>query len=96
MMAFLEEGEGIVIFPEGTYYRNIMGPGQKGLIRLVRSRIDVPFVPVGIRYGSKGGRTEVCITYGRPLYDDSTMDTDDLHRRIMDEIAELSGLKESL
>ena len=85
-----------MIFPEGTYYRNKMGLGRKGLIRMVRSRTRVPFIPVGIHYGWEGGRTTVQIKYGRPLYDDSTMDTNDLLRRIMDQIADLSGLKESL
>jgi 1-acyl-sn-glycerol-3-phosphate acyltransferase len=32
----LEKGEGVVIFPEGTYYRNKMGPGQTGMVRFVQ------------------------------------------------------------
>jgi 1-acyl-sn-glycerol-3-phosphate acyltransferase len=44
----LEKGEGVVIFPEGTYYHNKMGPGQTGMVRCGRSRLKLPFIPVGI------------------------------------------------
>ncbi len=66
MIQVLNEGEGLVVFPEGTYYRNRMGPGRPGLVRLILSRLSLPFVPVGIRYAGQEGRERVSIRFGRP------------------------------
>ena len=87
----LGEGEGIVVFPEGTYYRNRMGPGHVGLIRMIMSRSNVPFIPTGIRYQASGGYTEVRIEFGRPIYRDSSANAYLVVDRIMEEIARLSG-----
>lgn len=95
MARYLEQGEGIVIFPEGTYHTNRMGPGRAGLIRMIQSRLAVPFIPVGIRYAREGRRTRVQVRYGEPL-EASPGDADRLFRRIMGEIARLSGLCYSL
>ena len=56
-IAFLQKGEGIVIFPEGTYYRDKMGPGQIGMVKFVLSRLALPLIPVGITYTAGGRRT---------------------------------------
>ncbi|MFH1488442.1 MAG: lysophospholipid acyltransferase family protein [Pseudomonadota bacterium] len=95
VVAFLKNGEGMVIFPEGTYYRDAMGPGQRGLIRMVRSRLKVPLIPVGVRYEKKGWRSRVCIRFGSPLVDDPGRDPDSLLEKIMSEIALLSGLEQA-
>lgn len=87
----LGEGEGVVVFPEGTYYRNRMGSGHVGLIRMIMSRSKVPFIPTGVRYEAKGLRTEVQIKFGRPIYRDSSANTDLFVDQIMKEIARLSG-----
>ncbi|MBN1832129.1 MAG: 1-acyl-sn-glycerol-3-phosphate acyltransferase [Deltaproteobacteria bacterium] len=86
-----EEGEGLVVFPEGTYYRNRMGPGHVGLIRMIMSRSKVPFIPTGVRYEARGRHTEVQIKFGRPFYRDSSFNADLLVDQIMMEIARLSG-----
>ena len=88
----LEKGEGLVIFPEGTYYRNKMGPGQLGIVRFVRSRLALPFVPVGINYSSPGGRILVRINFGKPFYADSALPADAFVNSMMESIAQLSGL----
>jgi 1-acyl-sn-glycerol-3-phosphate acyltransferase len=88
----LEKGEGVVIFPEGTYYRNKMGPGQTGIVRFVRSRLALPFVPVGINYSSPGGRILVRINFGKPFYANSTLPADAFVNSMMEKIARLSGL----
>ena len=87
----LGEGQGVVVFPEGTYYRNRMGPGHVGLIRMIVSRSKVPFIPTGVRYEARGRYTEVQIKFGRPIYRDSSANTDLFVEQIMKEIARLSG-----
>jgi 1-acyl-sn-glycerol-3-phosphate acyltransferase len=88
----LKKGEGFVIFPEGTYYRNKMGPGQIGMVRFVLARLALPFVPVGINYSSNRGRILVRINFGKPFYADSTLSADTLVNSMMEKIAQLSGL----
>jgi len=88
----LEKGEGVVIFPEGTYYRNKMGPGQTGMVRFVLSRLKLPFIPVGINYAANGWRTRVRINFGKTFHTDPTLAADAFVNRMMKEIAALSGL----
>ena len=88
----LEKGEGVVIFPEGTYYRNKMGPGQTGMVRFVLSRLKLPFIPVGINYAANGWRTRVRINFGKAFHTDPTLVADAFVSRMMKEIAALSGL----
>ncbi len=88
----LEKGEGVVIFPEGTYYRNKMGPGQTGMIRFVLSRLKLPFIPVGINYAANGRRTRVRINFGKAFHTDPTLAADTFVNHMMKEIAALSGL----
>ena len=92
MIELLKKGEGIVIFPEGTYYENRMGPGRPGLVKMVFSRAAFPFIPVGIRYMRKGRRNLVRIHFGRPIYKDSVENAEGLLQRIMQDIARLSSL----
>ncbi len=86
VLELLKKGEGIVVFPEGTYYKGRMGPGKKGLIRLVMGRVDVPFIPVGIRYEKRGLRTEVVIKYGIPILPPDKCHIGDFINDIMDQI----------
>lgn len=90
----LEKGEGVVIFPEGTYYRNKMGPGQTGMVKFVLSRLKLPFIPVGINYaaGGRRQRVHVRIHFGKALHADPTLPADTFVNRMMTEIASLSGL----
>lgn len=92
VVELLGEGEGVVVFPEGTCYRNRMGPGHPGLIRMIRSHSASPFIPVGICYSAKRWCTEVHVNFGRPIYEDSSDRADILLAEIMKEIARLSGL----
>ena len=92
MIEYLRKGEGIVIFPEGTYFKNKMGPGRVGLIRMVLSRSTVPFIPVGMNYSRKRGQALAQMNFGEPVYSSPSAKADDLIREIMAEIAQLSGL----
>ena len=92
LISLLREGEGAVVFPEGTYYSNKMGPGHVGMIRLILSRVTPPFIPVGVRYSRKGFRTLVQVNFGKPFYAESGTSPNTLLDHMMKQIAELSGL----
>lgn len=91
IMENIKKGEGVVLFPEGTYYRDCMGMGHAGLIRMILSRSAVPFIPVGIRYIQRGWRTEVRMVIGEPVFRHSLKNAYEYVDRIMKDIARLSG-----
>ncbi len=84
---------GLVVFPEGTYYRNRMGSGHVGLIRLIHAQIKVSFVPVGIRYSGEGMRKRVEIKFGKTVSWEPSMEPEDFLALAMKEIRTLSGLE---
>jgi 1-acyl-sn-glycerol-3-phosphate acyltransferase len=88
----LKKGEGVVIFPEGTYYRNKMGPGQIGMVRFVLSRLTLPFIPVGINYATGGCRIRVRIHFGKAFHAEPALPANIFVNRMMKQIADLSGL----
>jgi 1-acyl-sn-glycerol-3-phosphate acyltransferase len=92
LVGLLKEGAGVVVFPEGTYYRNCVGSGHVGLIRLIHSQIEVPFVPVGIRYSGKGLRKRVEIKFGKTVSWESSLEPEEFLASAMKEIRVLSGL----
>ncbi|MCP4682888.1 MAG: 1-acyl-sn-glycerol-3-phosphate acyltransferase [Desulfobacterales bacterium] len=95
LIELLKKGEGIVIFPEGTYYKNKIGPGHVGMIRLILSRFSLPFVPVGIKYSQEGFRTTVRVNFGTACFADSDKHASIFQDHIMKEVARLSGLTTS-
>jgi 1-acyl-sn-glycerol-3-phosphate acyltransferase len=98
LVSLLRAGERIVIFPEGTYFRNEVGSGKSRLLKMIlRFQSDlgysIPFIPVGIRYGERSGwrrRVEVCI--GCPLFAEKESDAISLTRQAMEEISCLCRL----
>jgi len=97
----LKKGEFIVLFPEGTYYPHAVGQGKHRFIqRILRTQEKmggqgkeaIPFIPVGIRYEEKGLRTAVQVKIGQPIYAQRELDAREFTRRIIMEIAKLSGL----
>lgn len=91
MVSFLRAGEGVVVFPEGTYYRDRMGPGRSGMVRWILTRMDIPFIPVGVRYRPAFGRTRVCVRFGKALAGKDGVPVELFLNRVMNEIARLSG-----
>ena len=98
MVSLLKVGEKIVIFPEGTYFRNGVGSGKSRLLQMIlRFQSDlgypIPFIPVGIRYGERLGwrrRVEVCI--GSALFAERESDAVSLIDQAMEEISCLCRL----
>ena len=95
LLSLLRAGEKIVIFPEGTYFRDGVGAGKSRLLQMILDFQDelkcrIPFVPVGIRYAERKGwrrRVEVCIGY--PLFAEKESDAISFTRRVMEEISRL-------
>jgi 1-acyl-sn-glycerol-3-phosphate acyltransferase len=98
LVSLLRAGERIVIFPEGTYFRNGVGSGKSRLLQMIlrfQSELGypIPFIPVGIRYGERSGwrrRVEVCI--GSPLFAEKDSDAVPLTHRAIEEISHLCRL----
>jgi len=98
IVSLLRAGEKIVIFPEGTYFRNEVGSGKSRLLQMIlRFQLElgypIPFIPVGIGYGERSKwrrRVEVCI--GTPLYAEKESDAIFLTHRAMEEISHLCHL----
>ena len=95
LVSLLKAGEKVVIFPEGTYFRDGVGSGKSRLLEMIlrfQSELgySIPFIPVGIRYGERSGwrrRVEVCI--GSPLFAEKESDAIPLTHRAMEEISRL-------
>jgi 1-acyl-sn-glycerol-3-phosphate acyltransferase len=98
LVSLLRAGEKVVIFPEGTYFRNGVGSGKSRLLQMIlrfqsELGISIPFIPVGIRYGGRSGwrrRVEVCIGY--PLFAEKESDAILLTDRAIEEISHLCHL----
>jgi 1-acyl-sn-glycerol-3-phosphate acyltransferase len=95
----LNRGQRVVIFPEGTYYRGVVGRGKSRLIRMVltfqerdQCLAPIPFIPVGIRYGRRKLRKTVKIAVGAPLYAAKAVEANTFTSTIMEAIARLSEM----
>ena len=93
LVTFLKDGEGVAVFPEGTYYKNKMGPGHVGVVRLILSRLNLPIIPVGVNYSARRTRTVVRINFGKPFYADPAVSARSFLEIVMREIAVLSGFE---
>jgi 1-acyl-sn-glycerol-3-phosphate acyltransferase len=100
----LQREEFIVLFPEGTYFPHSMGGGKHRFIQRIlrlqgkmgwKGEKRIPFIPMGIRYEAKKFRTEVRVKIGAPLYADEEAEGAELTRRILSDIAKLSGLEKT-
>ena len=98
LLGLLKAGEKIVIFPEGTYFRNTVGAGKSRLVKMIlrfQSELKqrIPFIPVGIRYGERvGWRRRVMICIGPPLFAEAGADATSFTDQVMDEISRLCRL----
>jgi 1-acyl-sn-glycerol-3-phosphate acyltransferase len=98
LVGLLKSGEKIVIFPEGTYFRNEVGSGKSRLLQMILKLqpelgCAIPFVPVGIRYEKRSGwRRRITVRVGPPLFAKGESDAIPLTHRAMDEISRLCQL----
>jgi 1-acyl-sn-glycerol-3-phosphate acyltransferase len=101
LISLLKADEKIVIFPEGTYFRNGVGSGKSRLLQMILNFQDelkyrIAFVPVGIRYGEREGwRRRVEIRTGHPFSVGKESDAVYLLHHMMEEIARLCQLPKS-
>jgi 1-acyl-sn-glycerol-3-phosphate acyltransferase len=89
----LKKGEAVVVFPEGTYHKQRMGKGHKGLIRMILSRSVAPLVPLGVNYSKEGHRIHARIEIGRPVLLESSCGINKGLDLAFMEIARLSRLQ---
>jgi 1-acyl-sn-glycerol-3-phosphate acyltransferase len=92
IITLIRKGERIAIFPEGTYYKNRIGPGHSGIIRAIQARAEVAFVPVGMHYYEGRIQKRVSIRFGQALLAEGPRGIDGFLARAMREIADLSDL----
>ena len=105
ILQLLRGKEYVVIFPEGTYYSGEVGKGKSRLIQMILRRQGhcrandtdtmedhIPFVPLGIHYGSKGLRKMVTVKIGRPIFAAGEDEAPRLTNKIIESIARLSNL----
>jgi len=90
IIGHLRRGEGVAVFPEGTYHPNRIGPAHSGLVRYIRSQIRVPFIPVGICYGNGTLRRRVSVRFGNVSYGESFRSVEEFLEDIMGAVADLS------
>jgi 1-acyl-sn-glycerol-3-phosphate acyltransferase len=95
LLSLLRAGEKIVVFPEGTYFRDTMGSGKSRLLQMILgfqkdSKGRIPFVPVGIQYGERvGWRRRVAIRIGDPLFAEKESEAFFLTHQVMERIRHL-------
>jgi 1-acyl-sn-glycerol-3-phosphate acyltransferase len=105
ILQLLRGKEYVVIFPEGTYFPGEVGKGKSRLIQMIlrwqghrggdnTDTIEdhIPFVPLGIHYGSKELRKVVTVKIGNPIFAEGEGEAPRLTNQIMESIAQLSGL----
>jgi 1-acyl-sn-glycerol-3-phosphate acyltransferase len=87
----------IVLFPEGTYFVGMVGPGKHRLIQLLLKLQGqeglgfLPFVPVGVTYDPKAWGYNVQVKIGPPLVAPGPRQAPALTESLMAQVARLSG-----
>lgn len=95
----LKQKEYVVIFPEGTYYREFVGKGKSRLVKMILKFQEteklpqpIPFIPVGIIYQKNGIRKRVALNIGKPFFAEKESEAQSLTNNLMEQIAQLSNM----
>ena len=97
LLPLLEKGACIVLFPEGTYFRDRVGPGKHRLIQLLlklqgqNGLAPLPFIPVGLTYRPRDLGYDVALNIGPSLSSPDSRQAMALTDSLMDRIARLCG-----
>ncbi|MBA4392637.1 MAG: hypothetical protein C0407_03695 [Desulfobacca sp.] len=100
LLPLLLENAFLVLFPEGTYYRESMGPGKWRLIQMIlrlqqkQALPPIPFVPIGIRYSSETGskRIIVEISLGPSRFESNPCQAETFTQDLLSRVKALSRL----
>jgi 1-acyl-sn-glycerol-3-phosphate acyltransferase len=99
LTTLLKQKQYVVIFPEGTYYRGIVGRGKSRLIKMIlkfqraeNPNHPIPFIPVGVIYKKKGIRKTVTVNIGKPFFAEKESEVQSLTNKLMEQISHLSNL----
>ncbi len=96
LLPILEARGSLVLFPEGTYFKGRVGPGKHRLIQFLLQLQEknglglLPFVPVGLSYHPRTLGFEAQVRIGPPLSTPRARQAEDLTRRLLAAIHELS------
>jgi 1-acyl-sn-glycerol-3-phosphate acyltransferase len=97
LLPLLRKGAFLVLFPEGTYFVDRVGPGKHRLIQLLLKLQGqeglgfLPFVPVGVAYEPRAWGYTVHVKLGPPLLAPGPRQAPALTDALMARIARLSG-----
>ncbi|MGQ9688764.1 MAG: lysophospholipid acyltransferase family protein [Desulfobaccales bacterium] len=97
LLPLLQQRAYVVLFPEGTYVTEGVGPGKHRLVQMILAFQQrngfgrIPFVPLGIRYEPRPGVSgwAVRVRIGRPLTAAEAAQAPALTQALMAEIARL-------
>jgi 1-acyl-sn-glycerol-3-phosphate acyltransferase len=100
LLPLLQQKAFLVLFPEGTYFRETMGSGKwrlmQMLIRLQQKKALPPisFIPIGIRYSSqgKGKRGLVEISLGPARFESNPSRAESFTQDLLIQVKRLSRL----
>ncbi len=101
LLPILETRGYLVLFPEGTYVKDQVGPGKHRLIQFLLQLQEknglglLPFVPVGLSYQPRTLGFDAWVRIGPPLSTPRARQAEDLTRRLLAAIRELSYGTES-
>jgi 1-acyl-sn-glycerol-3-phosphate acyltransferase len=97
LLPLLADQAFIVLFPEGTYFVDRVGPGKHRLIQMLLKLQGqnglglLPFVPVGVAYVPRGRGYTVHVRLSPPLTAPGPRQALELTKTLMVRIARLSG-----
>ncbi len=100
LLPLFKEKSFLVLFPEGTYFPGIMGPGKWRLIQMIlnlqnkRTLPPISFIPVGVGYSSKTKSRKRCveITVGQARIEASPLRAEVFTCELLQQVRILSRL----